>query len=38
MIFDLDDLAIGGGLSEAQSRAVINPRMPGHDAVSFTRL
>ena len=38
MVFDLDNLAVGGGLGEAQAGAVINPRMTGNNAVSLTRL
>jgi hypothetical protein len=35
MVFDLHELAVGGGLREAESRAVVEPRMPGDDAVGF---
>ena len=35
MVLDLHQLAVGGGLGEPENRAVINPRMPGQDAVGF---
>src|SRR5438034_11273039 len=37
MILDLDNVAIGGWLGKTLNVAVINPRMSGEDAVSFTR-
>ena len=37
MVFNLDELAVGGGLGEAQDGAVVNPGVPRHDAVGFAR-
>ena len=37
MVFDLHQLAVRGGRGEPQDFAVINPRMPGHDAVGLAR-
>jgi hypothetical protein len=38
MIFDLNEFAITGLCRGAENRAVINPRMPGNDAIGFTGL
>jgi hypothetical protein len=35
MVLHLHDLAVGGGLGQAQSGAVIDPRMACNDAVGF---
>jgi hypothetical protein len=37
MIFDLHHVAVSGGRGESENFAVVNPRMAGHYAVSFTR-
>ena len=37
MVFDLHQLAIGGGLREPEDGTMINPRMAGQDAVGFAR-
>ena len=38
MVFDLDKLAVSRRLREPQDGALINPRMPRHHAVGFSRL
>ena len=38
MVFDLDKLAVSGRLRKPQDGALINPRMPRHHAVGFSRL
>ena len=38
MVFELDKLAVSGRLREPQDGALINPRMPCHHAVGFSRL
>lgn len=38
MVFDLDNLAVGGRPCEPENFAVINPRMTGDDAVGFAGL
>ena len=38
VVFDLHELAVGGGRGEAENFAVVNPRMAGDDAVGLARL
>jgi hypothetical protein len=38
MVFDLHELAIGGGLREPEHGAMIDPRMAGQDTIGFARL